>query len=522
MAKTINIRATATIGEIAEASGSEVTEYDVKKHIRVNGIDHDFDIALDKYRTIQSIRKEYPDYTPAQISELLTKKLGKGYSRNTVVKYWRKEDEPSPIKYIGVSLLDAAQTKFAMATVSDEDRAILKIILQLYLQENPKFDCDLTFSKGDFYRQGVPYPRYCFDLNPEQPNDLKNAPKVYHLRDGDNIHSAENCLKDDTVSSMVIDLPQFISEDGKSSPEAFADIRDLAISYYSMLELAYQKLKPLSDIESGGVLVMKVGDLKFQDKWIWLTNIVTEIATGRRTRLSNLFYDEYTKVAKENGREVEEMFPTFDFELVDKFVHRYAPSDSSRILQKEKSSLKMHDYFLVFRKGKKVETFDTYYFSSSNKEPINSLTKDLWKNDYGPIVASRLSIFKDKTEKAAEHFNFEIAIPMKTNSNHINMSSLVPKIIVNRINDLIGDIIPNNKTFSGKIFLEHLNEILRQKLIKEKKVRYLLPQETIPYTIDILKKAGIKFLEEKLSKRNHFDDRIRILIDTDDLEINPI
>ena len=522
MAKKIKVNATATFGDIAKASGKDVTEYDVKKHFRINGIDRDFDIALNKFRTIQTLRKENPDITPKEASVILTERLGRGYSKKTIENYWRKEDEPSPIKYIGLSLLDAAQTKFAMATVSDEDRAILNIILQLYLRENPKFDCDLTFSKGDFYRQGVPYPRYCFDLYPEQPKDLLDAPYVYPLRDGDNIHSAENCLKNDSVSSIIIDLPQEISVAGESSSEAFADIRDLALSYYKMLDLAYKKLRPLSETDSGGILVVKVGDIKYKGKWIWVSNIISEIATGHRTQLSDLFYDEYKKIAKEVGKDTEQIFPSFNFELVDKYIHKYSLQSFSQSNLEDGLSVKMHDYFLVFRKGEKEEHRDTYYFSSSVNNPEIALSNDLWISEYGPVVASRLSYFKSNINTHGDIFNFEIGVLKKTEDNHIKMNALVSNIIVKKINEIIEDVIPFNKTLSGKIFLEYLNDILRKKRIKENPKKYILPREIFSYTIEILKQAGIKFIEIKSDKKNQFEDNVRILINFEDMIITPI
>ena len=99
-------------------------------------------------------------------------------------------------------------------------------------------------------------------------------------------------MPDNSLSSVVIDLPQSISEDGMRSPEAFQSISHLALSYYKMLKLAYCKLRYLTDTHSGGLLIVKVGDIMWHGKMLWMSKIVTELATGRLTRISEAVYDE--------------------------------------------------------------------------------------------------------------------------------------------------------------------------------------------------------------------------------------
>ena len=169
MAKKIKYNPTISIEEMKDL-GEGLTVQDIKNHIHCNGIDKEYDNALYKYRIIQQYRKDHPDDNKNIASQALTKIYGKGFSKNTIDKYWKKEDAPKPLKFLGLSIVDAATTKFGLSSVAEEDRAILRIILQQYVQqfniENPRFECDLTFSKGDFYRTGVPYPSYCFDLFP--------------------------------------------------------------------------------------------------------------------------------------------------------------------------------------------------------------------------------------------------------------------------------------------------------------------------------------------------------------------
>ena len=464
MAKKIKYNPIISIEEMKDL-GEGLTVQDIKKHIYCNGIDKEYDNALYKYRIIQQYRKDHPDDNKNIASQALTKIYGKGFSKNTLDKYWKKEDAPKPLKFLGLSIVDAATTKFGLSSVAEEDRAILRIILQQYVQqfniENPRFECDLTFSKGDFYRTGVPYPSYCFDLFPEQPTDLPDAPTVYPLKQIDDPNSAINVLEDDSVSSIVIDLPQKISENGESSSEAFADIRHLALSYYEMLNLAYNKLRAQSDTQSGGILVIKVGDISYKGKILWLSNIVSEFATGKRTRLSNPVYDELKKEADFQGKPVEELFPLFDFTLVDKFVHRYKADEIAGNATEGEHSIKAHDFFLVFSKGRK-EAYDFYYITS-DEENCNQIWSFNSIEDYGPKLYSRLSLaLENRCEDKQEH-KFEIAIPKKSKENHIDLNKPVPDIIVKRIREKLDIGIPFGYTVTGKIFIDFINQIILQK-----------------------------------------------------------
>ena len=71
--------------------GEGLTVQDIKKHIHCNGIDKDYDNALYKYRLIQQYKKDHPDDNKITASQALTKIYGKGFSKNTVDKYWEKE-----------------------------------------------------------------------------------------------------------------------------------------------------------------------------------------------------------------------------------------------------------------------------------------------------------------------------------------------------------------------------------------------------------------------------------------------
>lgn len=491
-----------TIEEISRNSG--VSEATVRKYIRENFIDRNYDSQLIKYRRVQQYFKGNPD---ASITDAVTS-LGNVYSQSTVEKYRDKANAPKPnSNKIYLTLSDPTMSKATVATVSNEDRLILGTILRLYLNGEDRFDCDLTFSKGSFYRFGVHYPRYCFDLYPKQPEWLDDAPEVKPLKDGYD-------LPDNSLSSIVIDLPQNISEDGIMNSEAFQSISHLALSYYEMLRLAYQKLRYLSDTNSGGLLIVKVGDIMWNGKMIWMSNIVRELATGRLTRISDIVYDELRREAEHRGVEVEKEFPLFDMELVDKYVHTYKPEE---IIDKcsDGHSVKAHDYFLVFRKSKECRNYDIFYFGVDIE--IDSLSKAL-DEFHTPIVVSRKS-------KAIGSSIFEVRLPLKNNTNCIDKQSIVSRTIINRISQELGVTIPAYAYLIGEKFLKYLKEIISNRILEasatQTENRKLPTQKQINDSLnELLRICGIKYVQRSAGDRQRPQDCYRCILDKNSIIYN--
>lgn len=431
-----------SIKEISRNSG--VSEAAVRKYIRDNFIDREYDSQLLKFRRVQQYFKDNPDSTNTAASEA----LGEGYSRNTIEKYRHEKNAPKPHgERIYLTMSDPSMSKATVATVSNEDRLILGIILRLYLDGDDRFDCDLTFSKGDFYRYGIQYPRHCYDLYPEQPADLPDAPEVRPLKEGYG-------LPDNSLSSVIIDLPQEISEDGLRSPEMFQSISHLAVSYYDMLRLAYSKLRHLSEIQPGGLLIVKTGDMMWQGKTLWMSKIVTELATGRLTRIGAAVYDELKSEAERRGSNVETEFPLFDMELVDKYVHTYDPGETEDRTVKG-HSIKAHDYFLVFRKGKEPRDFDTFYYGTDSE---SECIEEIFVNDkgsyFGPTLVSRKSRANGKRV-------IEIRIPQKSRTNHINKQAIVDEELKNKISETLDIPIPFPAYRNGEQLLKYLKEAVK-------------------------------------------------------------
>ena len=497
-----------SIEEIARKSGVKAPT--VRKYIRENFIDREYDSQLIRFRRVQQFFKENPDATSTSASIA----LGEGYSRNTVEKFRDPANAPVPNKNkIFLSFRDPTTSKAAIASVSDEDRIILGIILRLYLKDD-RFDCDLTFSKGDFYKYGVQYPRYCFDLYPESTQSLFDAPEVLALEKG------ESTLADNSLSSVIIDLPQEISEDGVGSPCVFSDIKDLALSYYRMLSLAYKKLRYHSDTQTGGLLIVKTGDIRWHGEIIWLSKIVTELATGRLTRLSSPVYDELRKEAERRGSTVEKEFPLFDMELTDKFIHTYG-SDSIGESENGDHSVKAHDYFLVFRKGREDIDYDTFYYGSDiefadNNLPVASASESV----YGPKVVSRKSRVEDK------HI-YEVRLPQKNKSNHIDIQCIVSDEIRKKVSDVLEIGIPFSAYRNGEQFLHYLKNIMYERLtvMSNPEVDKRVPptmKEREMAVAKCLRDYGVHFIQWPQGEKRRPKDCYRTILCSDIMKVQKV
>lgn len=94
------------------------------------------------------------------------------------------------------------QTEKYIRSVSDSQTEIIKNILKLHVPGG-KIDCDATFSKGLFYKDGdIALPHYRFDIAPKFKDvicsDCRNLP-----------------LLDSSINCMILD-PPFLATKGKS------------------------------------------------------------------------------------------------------------------------------------------------------------------------------------------------------------------------------------------------------------------------------------------------------------------
>ena len=444
----------STLEQMKEASGVDVNVQNIKKLINSRCIDHDYENALYTYRKIQEFKKNNP-HLKQKDAEVL---LGKGFSHGTVSRYWKPDNAPKPKKIFGLVPGDEGKSRIAMTSVANDDSTILRIILRLYAgvfnTENPRFECDLTFSRGNFYRKSAPYPELCFDLFPNQPNDLIDAPPVYPLIGEENSESAETMLKDGSVKSIVIDLPQSISDTGERGIEGFADLKDLAVSYYNMLSLAYRKLRPESESQSGGILVVKVGDINYKGRRIWMSKIVAELATGNFTRLSDPIIAELRSEANKEGKSLEEKYPLFDFMLRDKIVHLYRDEEIEKNSGENPSSMKDHDFFLVFQKGKDKTELETFFICCNKENKDNLLPNFLLEESNHLNIFSGFSKVKKSGSDKCKCYYFKVYLPKGTINDCVCSNQRVSNSIKNKLKSYKN--IPEDKFETGDSLLKYL------------------------------------------------------------------
>lgn len=82
--------------------------------------------------------------------------------------------------------------------ISYNQTEILNNIGKMYLWTN-QFDCDITASTLNFYKDGIPEPRHLFDVCPQR-EDIKKIEAWWPIP-----------LNDESIHSIVIDLPFVIT-----------------------------------------------------------------------------------------------------------------------------------------------------------------------------------------------------------------------------------------------------------------------------------------------------------------------
>ena len=136
-----------------------------------------------------------------------------------------------------------------ITTVSYSQNDILKSILALHT--NGRIDLDPTYSKGNFYKNGIPEPKYRFDIEPKFP------------------YVGEACatsipLPDNSVSTIVFD-PPFLATTGPSLKKKSGNIINKRFGVFPNEKLLHefyiQSLKEFYRLsEKNGVLIFKCQD----------------------------------------------------------------------------------------------------------------------------------------------------------------------------------------------------------------------------------------------------------------------
>ena len=281
------------------AKQNKVSTSTIRKYIKDNGIDRRFDEQKAKFMKVKELQKSNPSITIAEIQKQL------GYSFYTVKKYMTIDETNWNPRNGKFSSFDLSKADNLVKSVSDSQDEILKGILKLYIKKD-RFDCDLTFSKGVFYKN-IPIPYYIYDKYPLS-NEVQSLDIAFKLEDG-------------SFDSIVLDLP-FLVKDGKGADTSivcqrfnhYRTIEELYQTNESMMKLAFRLLS------SKGLLIMKTMDVNANGKQYWIGNYVQNIA-----------------------REI-------GFELVDTFILLSRTKILATKGTQQHCARKWHSYFFVFRK----------------------------------------------------------------------------------------------------------------------------------------------------------------------------
>lgn len=288
-----------TIHENAIING--VTDDGIRYHIKTNHIDRRLESKLIIINDIKKYLKKHPTATKEKISKA-TK-----HSVSTIRRYIRivQGEEQVEMNFGSQKTFSDISKDNVIRSIGKNQNQILFDILKLYIPSG-KYDCDLTYSQGMFYKDIQP-PAYKFDKYP-LADDVKPLDEAYSL---------DSC----SLMSVVIDLPFIIKANEKDAARArmvgrfqcFFSVQELMETNKNMLTLAYRLLK------KGGILVQKVQNTIFAGKQVW-TSYITQ------------------HQAQELG-----------FEMVDEFILE----GRSRWLYYQDTQLharKYHSYFFVFKK----------------------------------------------------------------------------------------------------------------------------------------------------------------------------
>jgi len=281
------------------AKQNNVSTSTIRKYIKDNGIDRRFDEQKAKFMKVKELQKSNPSITIAEIQKQL------GYSFYTVKKYMTIDETNWNPRNGKFSSFDLSKADNLVKSVSDSQDEILKGILKLYIPKG-RFDCDLTFSKGVFYKN-IPIPHYIYDKYPLS-NEVQSLDEAYKLEDG-------------RFDSIVLDLP-FLVKDIKGAAtsmvsqrfNSFRTVDELYQTNETMMKLAFRLLS------SKGLLIMKTMDVNANGKQYWIGNNVQNIA-----------YE-------------------IGFELVDTFILLSRTKILSTKGTQQHCARKWHSYFFVFRK----------------------------------------------------------------------------------------------------------------------------------------------------------------------------
>lgn len=145
-------------------------------------------------------------------------------------------------------------------SVFEKETDLLKAVIDVHLGGSD-IDADFTYFKGNFYKDGINRPKFCYDINPQFDYVIQQDNSIYYF--GDTL--------DERKQSIMIDPPfmiasrpsqkDFYSSGTHGYYESFNELED---SYVGMLRNAFLNL------DNNGICIFKCQD--FTDSKTILTH----------------------------------------------------------------------------------------------------------------------------------------------------------------------------------------------------------------------------------------------------------
>ena len=274
--------------------------YAIRRYIERNNIDRKRDIQTSRCMIVKNCIEKYPDLSLYKIAAKC------GMSLNTVKKYASINNKIlSNYTTNKVGFFDSKTNTTIIRSVSQNQEEILGNILKLYIPKG-EFDCDLTASKGVFYKNHIPLPKHLFDKYPQM--------------EGVQFLELAEQLPSNHFHSIVVDLPFIVScgewKGGKIKDRFthFESSDELYAANDYMLSLAHKLLK------KRGILVMKTMDVNAHGSQLWVSHYV-------QTKAFEL-----------------------GFKLLDTFIYVSPNRIISQQNKIQRIARKYHSYFFVFKK----------------------------------------------------------------------------------------------------------------------------------------------------------------------------
>lgn len=206
---------------------------------------------------------------------------------------------------------------FIYTTISYDQTEIINTILQLHVPSH-KIDCDITYSKGNFYKNGsVPQPAHKFDIQPQTKDtimaDARNLP-----------------LEANSINCVMFD-PPFLATTGKSL---------MSNDGSNKINKRFGVFPSESELHRFYVDVLIEVHRVLNDKGILIFKCQDKVSSGKQYMSHCFIWQEAIKVG---------YYPKDLFILLAK--NRIVADWQVR---NQKNARKYHSYFWVFEKTDKV------------------------------------------------------------------------------------------------------------------------------------------------------------------------